>query len=121
MKAAEKRLEEERKLRVDLEEEATNLKAYLKESRKKQKDLANERGSFHSMASGFEKERTQYEIAIATMQTNVRQLQDALEHERDTNKAINDKAAILEREIDHHKSLEKRYKKLLKMKESKCV
>ena len=116
-KSAEKRLEEERKLRVDLEEEVTNLKAYLKESRKRQKDMANERGSFHSMASGFEKERTQYEIAIATMQTNVRQLQDALEHERDTNKAINDKAAILEREIDHHKSLEKRYKKLLKTKE----
>ena len=74
-KAADKRLEEEKKLRIEAEEEVANLKAYLKESRKKQKDLTNERGSFHSMASGFDKERSQYEIAIATMQTNVRQLQ----------------------------------------------
>ena len=116
-KSAEKRMEEERKLRQDLEEEVINLKAYLKDSRKKQKDLTNERGSFHSMASGFDKERTQYEIAIATMQTNVRQLQDALEHERDTTKAVSDKASILEREVDHYKSIEKRYKKLLKIKE----
>ena len=116
-KTAEKRVEEEKKMRQELEEEVINLKAYLKESRKKQKDMANERGSFHSMASGFDSERAQYEIAIATMQTNVRQLQDALEHERDTVKAVGDKATILEREVDHHKNIEKRYKKLLKIKE----
>ena len=116
-RTAEKRVEEEKKMRQELEEEVVNLKAYLRESRKKQKDMTNERGSFHSMASGFDKERTQYEIAIATMQTNVRQLQDALEHERDTVQAVGDKATILEREVDHHKNIEKRYKKLLKIKE----